>query len=96
MQQKDSPIRVLYVTPEMIATDRFKSILSGLYDRGRVGLFAVDEAHIISQWGHQFRPEYRKLGILRDRWPNIPIVALTATAVPEFAFVSSSVHYITV
>ena len=84
LTQKNTPLRVLYVTPEMIATDRFQRILSSLYANKSIGLFAVDEAHIISQWGHQFRPEYRKLGILRESWPDVPIVALTATAVPEY------------
>lgn len=67
---------LLYVAPERLLTERCLSLLS----RGRVALFAIDEAHCVSQWGHDFRPEYMGLSILHERWPNVPRIALTATA----------------
>lgn len=67
---------LLYVAPERLLTDRFLSLL----DRSRIALFAIDEAHCVSQWGHDFRPEYRQLDVLHARWPAVPRIALTATA----------------
>ena len=67
---------LLYVAPERLLTESFMRLL----DRTKVGLFAIDEAHCVSQWGHDFRPEYLKLGILPERFPHIPRIALTATA----------------
>ncbi|WP_374247843.1 DNA helicase RecQ [Thermomonas sp.] len=67
---------LLYVAPERLLTPRFLSLL----DRADVALFAIDEAHCVSQWGHDFRPEYRQLTLLHERWPDIPRIALTATA----------------
>ncbi|AER57285.1 DNA helicase [Pseudoxanthomonas spadix BD-a59] len=71
-------IDLLYVAPERLLTPRLLSLL----DRARIALFAIDEAHCVSQWGHDFRPEYRQLTVLHERWPNIPRIALTATADP--------------
>jgi ATP-dependent DNA helicase RecQ len=71
-------IDLLYVAPERLLTSRFLSLL----DRTHIGLFAIDEAHCVSQWGHDFRPEYRQLTVLHERWPEIPRIALTATADP--------------
>ncbi len=69
-------LRILYVSPERAVTPSFSQILS----RCRVALFAVDEAHCISMWGHQFRPEYRQIKFLREKFPRVPVIALTATA----------------
>ncbi len=69
-------IAILYVAPERLMTPRFLELL----DRAKVGLFAIDEAHCVSQWGHDFRPEYIKLAILQERYPQVPRIALTATA----------------
>ncbi|GHH58157.1 DNA helicase RecQ [[Pseudomonas] boreopolis] len=69
---------LLYVAPERLLTPRFLSLLA----RSRIALFAIDEAHCVSQWGHDFRPEYRQLTVLHERWPHIPRIALTATADP--------------
>ncbi|MGL4694019.1 MAG: DNA helicase RecQ [Stenotrophomonas maltophilia] len=69
---------MLYVAPERLLTGRFLSLLS----RSRIALFAIDEAHCVSQWGHDFRPEYRQLTVLHERWPEVPRIALTATADP--------------
>src|SRR4249919_1589205 len=67
---------LLYVAPERLLTPRFLSLL----DHARIALFAIDEAHCVSQWGHDFRPEYRQLTLLHERWPDVPRIALTATA----------------
>ncbi|GJW23572.1 ATP-dependent DNA helicase Q-like 3 isoform X1 [Tanacetum coccineum] len=76
-------LRLLYVTPELIATTGFMSKLMKVHSRGLLNLIAIDEAHCISTWGHDFRPSYRKLASLRKSLPDIPILALTATAVPK-------------
>lgn len=75
--------RLLYVTPELIATPGFMSKLTKIHSRGLLSLIAIDEAHCISSWGHDFRPSYRKLSTLRSHLPDVPILALTATAVPK-------------
>jgi len=69
---------LLYVAPERLLTARFLSLL----ERAPLALFAIDEAHCVSQWGHDFRPEYRELTVLHQRWPQVPRIALTATADP--------------
>ncbi|WP_119679324.1 DNA helicase RecQ [Indioceanicola profundi] len=67
---------LLYVAPERLVTPRFLDLL----ERSRIALFALDEAHCVSQWGHDFRPEYLQLSILHERFPIVPRIALTATA----------------
>ncbi len=71
---------LLYAAPERVTTLRFLAQLDSLYERGLLGLFAIDEAHCVSQWGHDFRPEYRALTVLHERYPSVPRMALTATA----------------
>lgn len=73
--------KVVYVTPEMLTMGgNIKSILRGLLNRKRLARFVIDEAHCVSQWGHDFRSDYLKLGELRTQYPGVPIMALTATA----------------
>ena len=72
----DGALDLLYVAPERASTSDFRDLL----DRGRVALFAIDEAHCVSEWGHDFRPDYRLLRPLLDRFPAVPRLALTATA----------------
>jgi ATP-dependent DNA helicase RecQ len=71
---------LVYVAPERLLTDRFLALMDHLQERGRLALFAIDEAHCVSQWGHDFRPEYIQLSALHQRYPSVPRIALTATA----------------
>jgi ATP-dependent DNA helicase RecQ len=73
-------ITLLYAAPERVTTSRFLSQLDSLHERGKLSLFAIDEAHCVSQWGHDFRPEYRALTVLHERYASVPRIALTATA----------------
>ena len=72
-------IRLLYASPERLSIPAFRSSLA----RFGLALIAVDEAHCISEWGHEFRPDYRSLGLLRTEFPGVPIAAFTATATPN-------------
>lgn len=73
-------ITLLYAAPERVNNARFLALLDSLFERGKLSLFAIDEAHCVSQWGHDFRPDYRNLTVLHERYPGIPRIALTATA----------------
>ena len=73
-------ITLLYAAPERVTTPRFLAQLDSMYERGKLSLFAIDEAHCVSQWGHDFRPEYRALTVLHERYADVPRIALTATA----------------
>jgi ATP-dependent DNA helicase RecQ len=75
-QLRNGTLKLLYVAPERLTTPRFLELLATL----KPALFAIDEAHCVSQWGHDFRPEYIQLSILHERFPNVPRIALTATA----------------
>lgn len=75
----DGSLRILYVSPERLVQPSFIEFLMSV----QVSLFAIDEAHCISQWGHEFRPEYRQLSIIRKTFTDVPIIALTATATPS-------------
>ncbi|KAJ8721500.1 hypothetical protein PYW07_002275 [Mythimna separata] len=77
--------RFLYVTPEQAATGTFKSLMEHLIKYKKVSYVVVDEAHCVSEWGHDFRPDYLKLGNLREQYKSVPWVALTATASAEVA-----------
>uniref|UniRef100_A0A7N8XRY0 RecQ-like DNA helicase BLM n=1 Tax=Mastacembelus armatus TaxID=205130 RepID=A0A7N8XRY0_9TELE len=84
LSRKDPIIKLLYVTPEKVsASNRLISALQNLYERGLLARFVIDEAHCVSQWGHDFRPDYKKLHELRQKFPSVPMMALTATATPR-------------
>jgi ATP-dependent DNA helicase RecQ len=74
---------LLYVAPERLVMDSMLEALTGMFDASRLALFAIDEAHCVSQWGHDFRPEYLQLSLLHERFPGVPRIALTATADPQ-------------
>jgi len=78
-QARAGRLRLLYVAPETLNTDFFQDFIDGL----DISLLAVDEAHCVSQWGHDFRPDYLQAAKLRERLPQVPLVALTATADPD-------------
>ena len=71
---------LVYIAPERLLLDRTLAMLDALYEAGKLALFAIDEAHCVSQWGHDFRPEYLQLSTLHERYPAVPRIALTATA----------------
>lgn len=73
-------ITLLYAAPERVTNPRFLALLDALYEQRKIALFAIDEAHCVSQWGHDFRPEYRSLTLLHERYGEVPRIALTATA----------------
>jgi ATP-dependent DNA helicase RecQ len=79
-QLMQGELKLLYVAPERLMTEGFLNLLERLNQDNRIALFALDEAHCVSQWGHDFRPEYRALTVLHERFPNVPRIALTATA----------------
>jgi ATP-dependent DNA helicase RecQ len=73
-------IKLLYVAPERLLGERFLPFIEDVRSRIGISAFAIDEAHCVSEWGHDFRPEYRQMRILRQRYPDVPTIALTATA----------------
>jgi ATP-dependent DNA helicase RecQ len=73
-------LTLLYAAPERLTTPRFLAQLASLHERGLLSMFAIDEAHCVSQWGHDFRSEYLQLSLLHERFPDVPRIALTATA----------------
>jgi len=73
-------VTLVYAAPERVTTPRFLAQLDSMHQRGLLSLFAIDEAHCVSQWGHDFRPEYRALTVLYERYAGVPRIALTATA----------------
>ncbi|XP_025774702.1 Bloom syndrome protein isoform X3 [Puma concolor] len=84
LSKKDPIIKLLYVTPEKVcASNRLISILENLYERKLLARFVIDEAHCVSQWGHDFRQDYKRMNMLRQKFPSVPVMALTATANPR-------------
>ncbi|XP_053309088.1 ATP-dependent DNA helicase Q5 [Spea bombifrons] len=83
LESEHPKIKLLYITPEMAASPGFQPTLTLLVSRGLLSYLIIDEAHCVSEWGHDFRPDYMRLGSLRSRIPQTPCVALTATATKQ-------------
>ncbi|XP_076626851.1 Bloom syndrome helicase [Colletes latitarsis] len=84
LSKKEPALKLLYVTPEKIsASQKLCNLLTTLYERELLARFVIDEAHCVSQWGHDFRPDYKKLKCLRENYPKVSTIALTATATPR-------------
>lgn len=84
LHMREPGIKLLYLTPEKIAASNvMRNTLDSLYQRGKLARFVIDEAHCLSQWGHDFRPDYRQLSMLRRQFENVPIICLTATATKQ-------------
>ena len=77
---RSGELDLLYVAPERLLMESFLADLARIRDAHGLALFAIDEAHCVSQWGHDFRPEYIQLSVLHERFPDVPRIALTATA----------------
>ncbi len=86
-------LKLLYVAPERLMAASFLALLDSVHQQIGLALFAIDEAHCVSQWGHDFRPEYRQLTVLHQRYPDVPRIALTATAdAPTRGEIVSQLH----
>ncbi|CAG9768496.1 unnamed protein product [Ceutorhynchus assimilis] len=84
LSMREPAIKLLYLTPEKINASRMIiDILENLYQRGKLARFVIDEVHCLSQWGHDFRPDYKELGKLRQNYKDVPIICLTATATKQ-------------
>ena len=82
--RRDITVKLLYLTPEKISSsNKLLSVLENLHNRNMLSRFVIDEAHCVSQWGHDFRPDYKKLHLLREKFSQVPMIALTATATPR-------------
>ena len=77
---RNGKVKLLYIAPERLVSERFLPFLDLVQHLGGISLFVIDEAHCVSEWGHDFRPEYRQLKVLRQRYSEVPILAFTATA----------------
>lgn len=84
LRRKRPTLKLLYLTPEKLAmSGEMQELLEILHQNGMLARFVIDEAHCVSQWGHDFRPDYMKMGMLKDSFPDVPLMALTATAPPQ-------------
>ncbi|KFD51752.1 hypothetical protein M514_07449 [Trichuris suis] len=84
LYQKRLTTKLIYATPEKLtASTSLMDVLDNLYERNLLSRFVIDEAHCVSQWGHDFRPDYKRMSMLRQRFPSVPLMALTATATPK-------------
>lgn len=87
LEKGEGELKILYVTPEKISkSKRFMSKLEKCHNAGRLSLISIDEVHCCSQWGHDFRPDYKSLSILKTQFSNVPVVALTATATQKVQY----------